>query len=99
MVRQVRANLRQRLRRRRPRPGDKWHLHEVFLTIHGQRQYLWRAVDQDGKGTDLTVHRPEHLRSVEDEINRRPQMVLADRASADLFAALLASPDQPSLRR
>jgi len=58
------------LRRRRARPGDKWHLDEVFLTIHGQRQYLWRAVDQDGKGTDLTVHRPEHLRSVEDEINR-----------------------------
>jgi transposase-like protein len=23
------------LRRRRPRPGDKWHLDEVFLTIHG----------------------------------------------------------------
>lgn len=51
------------------------------------------------KGTDLTVHRPEHLRSVEDEINRRPRMVLADRAPADLFTALLASPDQPSLRR
>ena len=33
------------LRRRRPRPGDKWHLDEVFLTIHGVRHYLWRAVD------------------------------------------------------
>jgi IS30 family transposase len=51
------------------------------------------------KGTDLTVHRPGHLRAVENEINRRPRMVLADRAPADLFAALLASPDQPSLRR
>jgi putative transposase len=37
-----------RLRRRRPRPGDKWHLDEVFLTIKGERHYLWRAVDQDG---------------------------------------------------
>ena len=36
------------LRRRQPRPGDKWHLDEVFLTINGRRQYLWRAVDQDG---------------------------------------------------
>jgi putative transposase len=26
------------LRRRRTRPGDKWHLDEVFLTINGQRQ-------------------------------------------------------------
>jgi putative transposase len=39
-----------RLRRRRPRPGDKWHLDEVFLTIHGERQYLWRAADQAGHG-------------------------------------------------
>jgi hypothetical protein len=36
------------LRRRRPRPGDKWHLDEVFLDINRERHYLWRAVDQDG---------------------------------------------------
>ena len=36
------------LRRRRPQAGDKWHLDEVFITVNGQRQYLWRAVDQDG---------------------------------------------------
>ena len=36
-----------RLRRRRPQPGDKWYLDEVFLTINGKRHYLWRAVDQD----------------------------------------------------
>ena len=43
------------LRRRRPRPGDKWHLDEVFLTIHGARHYLWRAVDQDGNILDILV--------------------------------------------
>jgi putative transposase len=43
------------LRRRRPRPGDKWHLDEVFLTINGERQYLWRAVDQDGHVLDILV--------------------------------------------
>jgi putative transposase len=37
-----------RLRRRQPRPDDKWHLDEVFLTINGRRQYLGPAVDQDG---------------------------------------------------
>jgi putative transposase len=41
--------------RRRPRPGDKWHLDEVFLTINGARQYLWRAVDQDGNVLDILV--------------------------------------------
>jgi putative transposase len=43
------------LRCRRPRPGDKWHLDEVFLTIHGERHYLWCAVDQDGNILDILV--------------------------------------------
>ena len=43
------------LRRRQPRPGDKWHLYEVFLTINGRRDYLWRAVDQDGNVLDILV--------------------------------------------
>ncbi len=36
------------LRRRCPRPGDTGHLDEVFISINGTLQYLWRAVDQDG---------------------------------------------------
>ena len=32
------------LRRRRPRPGDKWPLDAVFLTSNGARASLWRAV-------------------------------------------------------
>jgi putative transposase len=51
---QVYAN---QLRRRGPRPGDKWHLDEVFLTINGERHYLWRAVDQDGHVLDILVQR------------------------------------------
>jgi hypothetical protein len=45
------------LRRRRPRPGDKWHLDEVFLTINQERHYLWRAVDEDGAVLDILVQR------------------------------------------
>jgi putative transposase len=43
------------LRRRRPRPGDKWHLDEAFGTINGGTHYLWRAVDQDGHVLDILV--------------------------------------------
>lgn len=43
------------LRRRRVRPGDKWHLDEVFVTINGRTHYLWRAVDQDGHVLDILV--------------------------------------------
>jgi putative transposase len=43
------------LRRRRPRPGDKWHLDEVFIKINGKTHYLWRAVDQHGNVLDILV--------------------------------------------
>ncbi|WP_406729111.1 IS6 family transposase [Streptomyces sp. GD-15H] len=43
---------------RRPRPGDTWHPDEVFLTLDGQRQYLWRAVDQHGNVLDI-LGRPQ----------------------------------------
>jgi putative transposase len=43
------------LRRRRARPGDKWHLDEVFITINGRHHYLWRAVDQNGTVLDILV--------------------------------------------
>src|SRR3979409_164803 len=43
------------LRRRSPRPGDRWHLDEVFLKINGRPHYLWRAVDQDGDVLDILV--------------------------------------------
>ena len=43
------------LRRRRPRPGDTWHLDEVFIRINGERHYLWRAVDQHGVVLDILV--------------------------------------------
>ncbi len=42
-------------RRHRPRPGDKWHLDEVFVQINGVQHYLWRAVDQEGNVLDILV--------------------------------------------
>ena len=44
-----------RLKRQRGRLGNTWFLDEVFVTIYGQRQYLWRAVDQDGDVIDIVV--------------------------------------------
>ncbi|MDV6278035.1 IS6 family transposase [Rhodococcus erythropolis] len=44
-----------RLRRRALRPGDKWHVDEVFVKIRGVRKYLWRAVDQHGNVLDILI--------------------------------------------
>ena len=35
--------------------GDTWYLDELFVNIQGRRQYLWRAVDQDGDLIDILV--------------------------------------------
>ncbi|MGW8358716.1 IS6 family transposase [Streptomyces wedmorensis] len=43
------------LRRRQPKPGDKWHLDEVFVKIKGERKYLRRAVDRDGSVLDILL--------------------------------------------
>jgi putative transposase len=43
------------LRRRAARPGDKWHLDELFIKVNGRMRYLWRAVDQDGNVLDVLV--------------------------------------------
>ena len=74
------------LRRRRPQPGDKWHLDEVFLSINGQRQYLWRAVDQDGQVLDILVQRRRDKHAAKKFFRKLlkgcryvPQVIITDR--------------------
>jgi len=52
-----------RIRAHGPRPGDRWHLDEVFLKIQGKLQYLWRAVDQDGDVLDILVQSRRNKRA------------------------------------
>jgi len=44
-----------RIRRRLPCAGDKWHLDEVAIKIAGKKHWVWRAVDQDGIVLDILV--------------------------------------------
>ena len=52
-----------KLRRRRPRPGNKWHLDEVVLKIKGEQCYLWRAVDQERVILDILVQSRRNTRA------------------------------------
>src|SRR3974377_2569110 len=47
-----------RLRRRRPRPSDRWHLDEMVVRIAGKPMYFWGAVDHEGGGLAMLVSRP-----------------------------------------
>ena len=60
MVSPIRAAL--RLQREAP-AGDHWLLDEVFLQIQGRRQYLWRAIDQDGDILDILMQRRRNGRA------------------------------------
>jgi putative transposase len=78
------------LRRRRPRPGDKWHLDEVFVPINGVQQYLWRAVDQDGNVLDILVQSrrdkaaaTKFLRTLLKGRTYVPRVVLTDKLASD----------------
>jgi putative transposase len=50
--------------------GDTWHQDEVFITINGQREYLWRAVDRDEDLLDILVQ-PRRDESAAEHFFRR----------------------------
>ncbi len=77
------------LRRRRSRPGDKWHLDEVFISINGVQRYLWRAVDQDGHVLDILVQSrrdkraaTKFLRKLLKGLTYVPRVVITDKLAS-----------------
>jgi len=46
-----------KLQKRQERLGDTWHIDEVFVSIQGEQQYLWRAVDQDADTINMLMQR------------------------------------------
>jgi putative transposase len=77
------------VRRRRPRPGDKWHLDEVQLKINGRRYWLWRAVDQEGIVLDILVQPRRNQLAAEafrrrlvDGCGHQPRVVITDKLAS-----------------
>ena len=54
-----------KIRRRAPQFGDKWHLDEVVISINVKRQCHVRAVDADGFVLDALVQGREDRRAAE----------------------------------
>jgi len=78
------------LRRRRPQPGDKWHLDAVFISSNGVPHFLWRAVDQDGTVLAILVQArrdkqaaAKSLRKLLTGLAYVPRVVLADTLASD----------------
>lgn len=85
-VGRLRTAYARRVRRRAGPVGDTWHLDELFVTIRGQRQYLWRAVDQDGEVIDILLQTRRDrqaavrfLRRLLKRSGRAPRRLVTDR--------------------
>src|ERR1700704_7091673 len=52
-----------KLRQRRGRPSDRWHLDEMVIRIAGKHLYLWRAVGHEGEVLDMLVQRRRDRRA------------------------------------
>jgi len=79
-----------KLKKRQGRLGDTWHIAEVFVTIQGEQQYLWRAVDQDGDVIDILVRRRRNQRAAErffrrllKSQGREPRWLVTDKLRSD----------------
>src|SRR4051812_31538568 len=77
------------IRRRLPRPGDKWHLDEVQIRIAGEKHWLWRAVDQDGTVLDVLVQSRRDkraakrlLRKLLKRQGRAPRVLVTDKLAS-----------------
>jgi len=79
-----------KLKKRQGRLGDTWHLDEMLITIQGQRQYLWRVVDQDGDVIDILVQPRRNQRAAERFFRRllkgqgcEPRWLITDKLKSD----------------
>jgi putative transposase len=78
-----------RIRRRLPGAGDKWHLDEVVIAIAGVKHWLWRAVDQTGLVLDVLVQSRRDkraakrlLRKLLKRQGRAPRVMITDKLAS-----------------
>ena len=96
------------LRHRRGRMGDTWYLDEVFVTIQGRQQYLWRAVDEDGDVIDILVQSRRNRRAASRFFRqllkgqgRGPRRLITDklRSYAAAHRNAVRDPQHPAVRK
>jgi|SRR5215831_5953935 len=98
-----------KLRQRRQRPSDRWHVDEMLIRIADRRMYLWRAVDHEGEILDMLVQRRRDkcaaLRLMRKLLKKQgfaPKLLVTDklRSYGSAFRQLgLTCPHEQGLRR
>src|SRR3954449_4000798 len=88
-VRKFGQDFANRIRRRLPCAGDKWHLDEVAVKIAGKKHWVWRAVDQDGFVLDILVQSRRDKRAAKRLLRkllkrqcRAPRVMITDKLAS-----------------
>src|SRR6187401_931581 len=78
-----------RIRRRLPCAGDKWHLDEVAIKIAGKNHWVWCAVDQEGIVLDILVQSRRDKRAAKRLLRkllkrqcRAPRVLITDKLAS-----------------
>lgn len=94
----------QRAKQIRPRPGMTWHLDETFVSLHGDRHILWRAVDQHGVELDILLQKHREKVAVKQFFSRLlgqyrhgPNKIVTDKLRS-YWAAKAEIPAQQDVR-
>jgi len=88
------------IRRQSGRPGDKWHLDEVVVSIAGTKHWLWRAVDQEGFVLDVLVQSRRNAKAARRLIRKllkqqghAPRAMITDKLGSYAVAGREIMPD------
>ena len=73
------------VKKREPKPSDKWHLDEQQLRINGETYYLWRAVDEEGYELDVFLQKSRNKKATIRLLSRllnayaKPRVIVTDK--------------------
>jgi putative transposase len=87
------------IRRKRPRPNDKWHMDEVVITIRGKKFWLWRAIDADGDVLDILVQTRRNTKAAKRFLSRLvkrfglPRVIVTDKLRSYIKPIESLAPD------
>lgn len=80
-----------KIRRRTPLLGDKWHLDEIVITIKCMHHFLWRTVDQNGFVLDFLMQKRRNTQAAKHFIRKflssqgdSPRVMVSDKLGSVL---------------
>ena len=63
-----------KIKKRRAKVSDTWHLDEVRIKIKGEVYWLWRAVDSEGQVIDILIQKRRNSKAK--QRTRRKELIL-----------------------